>query len=131
MKPLYMGDNSVIYNLKNDKDMTKKFVNLCPHAIVMNDGRSFPPSGVVARVEESFTPFNSDGIATQMFGDVQGLPAPQEGVYYIVSGYVSNAILKAGGKRPDVITPATGHPDTKRDENGHIKSVAGFWCICG
>lgn len=98
------------------------FVNLCPHTINLNDGRAFAPSGTIARVSASFTPFDKDGIATQVFGDVQGLPAPQDGVIYIVSLAV---IAATKGTRNDLVSPATGHPDCVRVD-GRIVSVPGF-----
>ena len=98
----------------------KNFVNLCPHQIVLNDGRVFPPSGNVARVSSSFSEFDSEGICSNVFGEVTGLPEPQENTIYIVS------MLVAGiAKRADVVSPATGHPDCIR-EAGQVKSVPGF-----
>lgn len=97
-----------------------QFINLCPHAINLNDGRSFPPSGNVARVSSSFSEFDGDGICSNVFGEITGLPAPQEDTIFIVS------MLVAGlAKRADVVSPATGHPGCVR-ENGQVKSVPGF-----
>ena len=98
-----------------------KFVNLTPHAISLNCGTTFPPSGIVARVSTRHTPFDGDGIAELSFGEVADLPDPEEGTIYIVSGLVASA-----AKRADVVSPATGHPDTVRNEKGHIVSVPGF-----
>ena len=50
------------------------------------------------------------------------MPAPKEGVFYIVSGLVMQAMK---GKRSDLVSPATGHPEAVR-EKGLIKSVPGF-----
>jgi hypothetical protein len=110
------------------------FVNLTPHAIVLNDGTVDPPSGTVARVSSTHTPFNENKTCEVVFGEVEGLPAPYyeanlDGnnnvellsiTIYIVSGMVASAI-----KRYDVVSPATGHPDCVR-ENGQVKSVPGF-----
>lgn len=98
----------------------KRFINLTPHEITLNDGRSFPPSGAIARVSTSYTQFDEDGVATADFGDVSGLPEPEEGVIYIVSALVAQA-----AKRRDVVSPATGHPEAVR-EAGQVKSVPGF-----
>jgi len=98
-----------------------QFVNLTPHAINLNDGRVFPPSGVVARVSSTHTPFDENGVASLTFGEVQGLPEPQDGVLLIVSALVASA-----AKRPDVVSPASGHPEVVRNEKGHIVSVPGF-----
>lgn len=97
-----------------------KFRNFTPHEIVLNDGRSFPSEGI-ARVSASFTNFNNDGICRQEFGEVEGLPEPQEGVMLIVSAMVLSA-----SDRTDLVAPATGHPDTVRNKKGHIVSVPGF-----
>jgi hypothetical protein len=93
-----------------------KIINLTPHAITVA-GTTFPPSGTVARVSASFSPI-SDGVCLQIFGEVQDLPAPQEGVRLIVSGLVFAAC-----DRLDVFAPATGHPDVVRNDKGHIMSV--------
>jgi hypothetical protein len=100
-----------------------KFINVTPHAIVLNNGDSFQSEGV-ARVAASFSAFDADGCCEQQFGEVTGLPEPQEGVMYIVSGLVLTAAKAAG--RQDVVAPATGHPDCVRNAAGHIQSVPGF-----
>lgn len=99
------------------------FVNCTPHALTMNDGTVIPVSGTVARVTASFSDFNADGICEQTFGEIQDLPQPKEGTYYIVSALVL-AAAKASG-RTDVVAPATGHPDCVRNQ-GMIVSVPGF-----
>ena len=98
-----------------------RFINLTPHAIMLNDGTTFQPSGIVARVQAGFTAFNSDGICSQQFGDVQDLPEPVEDTIYIVSAMVLASCL-----RSDVVAPATGHPDVIRNASGQIVSVPGF-----
>lgn len=96
------------------------FVNLTPHAIILNDGTVFQPSGNVARVSATFTDFEN-GICRQQFGDVTGLPDPQEGTTFIVS-----ALVLAATDRDDVVAPATGHPQCVRNDKGQIMSVPGF-----
>jgi hypothetical protein len=98
-----------------------KFINLTPHEIRLNNGVVIPPSGTVARVSSSHTPFDENGVCQVQFGEITGLPSPQDGVIYVVSGMVA-----AAAKRPDVVSPATGHPEAKRDERGQIVSVPGF-----
>lgn len=100
-----------------------KFKNFTPHAIMLNDGRAFESEGI-ARVASSFTDFDANGVCNQMFGDLVGLPSPQNGVLYIVSAIVLTA-AKAQG-RNDCVAPATGHPLCKRNDAGHIVSVPGF-----
>ena len=97
-----------------------KFINLTPHTINLNNGAAYAASGVVARVANAHTPFDENGVASIEWGEVTGLPAPQEGVIYIVSALVAQA-----AKRPDVVSPATGHPACVRN-NGQIQSVPGF-----
>ena len=96
-----------------------EFKNYTPHTIVLNDGRAFESCGV-ARVANSFTEFDADGVCSVVYGEVSGLPEPQEGVLLIVS-----AMVLAASKRTDLVAPATGHQDCIR-ENGFIKSVPGF-----
>ena len=57
----------------------------------------------------------------QTFGDVQGLPAQKEGTNIIVS-----AMVMAASDRTDLVAPATGHPETIRNDKGHIVSVPCF-----
>ena len=99
-----------------------QYVNLTPHTISLNDGRSFVVCEKIARVTASFSEVKDD-LCQQVFGAVQDLPAPQEGVRVIVSAMVLAAL---GGSRPDVVAPATGHPDCIRNEKGHIVSVPCF-----
>ena len=98
------------------------YINLTPHAIALNDGRIFAPSGVVARVTTSFADIVND-VCEVVYGEVENLPEPKEGgVVYIVS-----AMVLGGCKgRHDVVAPATGHPQTIRNEKGHIVSVPCF-----
>ena len=99
------------------------FKNYTPHAITLNDGRTFASEGL-ARVSATFSDFDGDGVCEQRFGDVTGLPAPATGVLYIVSALVLTAAKAAG--RTDCVAPATGHPDCVRSDKGFIVSVPGF-----
>lgn len=101
-----------------------KFINLTPHAIKLNDGTIFEPSGVVARVTADLQEVESLGgfqVYRQTFGEVTGLPEEKFGIVYIVS-----AMVLAASDRNDLIAPATGHKDVVRNEAGHIVSVPGF-----
>lgn len=86
----------------------------------LNNGESFPVSGNVARVMAGFEE-TEKGFFKVAYGEVTGLPAEQADTLYIVSSIVANAT-----SRKDVIVPATGHPDTIRNEKGQIVSVPGF-----
>lgn len=97
-----------------------QIINCTPHAIVLNSGENFPISGNVARVSSSFEA-NGKGFFKVAYGEVTGLPEAQKDTLYIVSAMVANAT-----SRRDVIVPATGHPDTIRNDKGQIVSVPGF-----
>lgn len=97
-----------------------QFLNYTPHTISLNSGETFESIGI-ARVSSSFSQLDENGICNVVYGEVEGLPQPQEDVYLIVSAMVLSA-----STRNDLVAPATGHPDTKRNEKGHIVSVPGF-----
>ena len=90
-----------------------KFINLTPHEIKLNDGTIYPTSGKIARVANTFSNF-CNGIAKASYGEID-----------------SAMVLAANNSKPrcrrrgDLVSPATGHPDCKR-ENGFIVSVPGF-----
>ena len=96
------------------------FINCTPHAIMLNDGRVFEPSGTIARVSSSFTDFTDD-ICTVVYGDLTGVPDAADDTLYIVS-----AIVLSASTRKDLVAPATGHKDCIRDDKGFIVSVPGF-----
>ena len=57
-----------------------------------------------------------------VFGEVTGLPRPEDGTVYVVSGMVGAAL--AGWGRRDVYMPGTGPSDgARRNEAGHISGV--------
>lgn len=103
-------------------------INLTPHTITIvgQDGkilRSFPPSGNIARVstiQKDAGTIAGVPVKLQTYGAVQGLPAPQDGVVYIVSSIVAQA---ADG-RDDLIIPDTAN--AIRDDQGRIIGVPGF-----
>lgn len=104
-----------------------KIINLTPHTINLNDGRSFEPSGVVARVSAQFTlDSNIDGIERfkQTFGEIENLQEPEPDTFLIVSAIVLEAARRSG--RQDVVAPATANPLCVRNDKGHIVSVPGF-----
>ena len=106
-------------------------VNLTPHAIVLNDGRIFEPSGTVARITKDFVVGRTiNGIPTwrECIVGMENVPASlNDGNVYIVSGMVLEALRGfEGDYYTNVVAPSTGHPSTVRNETGHIVSVAGF-----
>ena len=103
-----------------------KFINLTPHDIKLNDGTIYPATGKVARVENTFSNCCC-GISKVFYGEIENLPEPEDGVYYIVSAMVlaANNSQPRCRRRGDLVAPATGHLNCKR-ENGFIVSVPGF-----
>lgn len=97
-----------------------QIINCTPHAIALNNGETFPISGNIARVSSSFEE-TGKGFFKVAYGEVTGLPEAKADTLYIVSTMVANAT-----SRNDVIVPATGHPDTIRNDKGQIVSVPGF-----
>ena len=106
-------------------------MNLTPHPINLRgpDGAdtTLPPSGTVARVTSTpGAPAAVAGIAVPVFGrdtfgEVTGLPAPEEGTLYLVSALVGGAVA---GTRDDVLVPGTGPQDgAVRDDAGRIVAV--------
>ena len=106
-------------------------INLTPHAICLNNGQIFEPSGTVARITKDFVPGRTiDGISTwrECIVGMENVPAAgDDGNTYIVSGMVLEALRGfEGDYYTNVVAPSTGHPSTVRNAAGHIVSVAGF-----
>lgn len=102
-----------------------KYVNLNKHALnILIGGQvvEIPASGQVALVEERYEPVTTqlDGVVVvqRVRGAVQGVPAPEPGVVYLVNGLVLEAL--AGSGRSDVYAPDTG-PTAVRVQDGPRK----------
>jgi hypothetical protein len=105
----------------------KKIINLTPHDIVImgENGEKIILSkdGTVARVtvnRKATESVNGIPIFTESYGDVVGLPNESEGVYWIVSALVRQAVPW----RQDVLSPG----ELIRDEKGQpigCKGVTG------
>lgn len=99
-----------------------KFKNLTSHSICeVTTGQTIPPSGVVARVKSSTIKVGehaSAPIYTSTFGEVEGLPEPEEGTIYIVSALTLNAVAN----RADVVAPG----NLQRDQDGNPIGCIGF-----
>lgn len=111
--------------------------NHTPHAITITDTErpddrsrwytipAEPESARVAQRNEDMGGFLTDdnglsfAIARPSYGEVTGLPAPQEGIMYLVSSIVADALRGSG--RTDILVPDSG-PDAVR-ENGVIVAV--------
>lgn len=106
---------------------TETFVNLTPHALWVkkeDDTVVIPPSGQVARVgvvTETLPSVGRFSISKQVFGEVEGLPEPTEGTYFIVSALVGGQVKG----RCDVFGPDTGQSAIRNDK-GHIIAVRGL-----
>ena len=106
-----------------------KIVNLTPHALNFLDAENrivltVPSSGVAraAQRRESIGTIDADGVTLpvtrSVFGAVEGLPAEQDDVIYVVSALTAQAVPK----REDVFIV----DDSVRDENGRIIGVRGL-----
>ena len=86
------------------------FVNMTPHTINVFDRNGdhvvdIPVSGKVARCSQSerhVTEIDGVEITRQFFGEVEGLPEPKEGTWFVVSRMVAEA---AGLSRADLLVP--------------------------
>ena len=109
-------------------------VNLTPHTlnVVDDTGKiilSVAPSGTVARVVTQQTvAFQLGGIdvVRTIFGDVDGLPSPQDDTMYVVSTLVLQALKANGIVRNDVVSPDTSPTSVVRDDAGNIIGVKRF-----
>lgn len=86
------------------------FINLTPHTINIFDSEGnhvldIPTSGMVARCaqhEQAICEIDGVPVTRQYFGEVQGLPEPEEGTFLIVSRMVAEAV---GLSRTDLLVP--------------------------
>ncbi len=112
-----------------------RLINLTPHNIVIvgvnGAHMDVPPSGQVARCATIATDAGSvvvDGNTVRLrsvkMGDISGLPAPQDGVMYIVSQPVLQAAKLSG--RVDCCSPDTNPDSVIRDPSGQIIGVKGL-----
>lgn len=105
-----------------------RIVNLTPHELTFigDDGAviaRIPPSGSVARVASTSKKVGEiDGIPvfSTEFGDVVGLPDPEEDTVYVASTLVAQVATKAG--RTDVFSPA----ELVRDSGGNVVGCKGL-----
>jgi len=99
--------------------------NATPHAITLLIGESgridIPASGVVARVSE-VADIADERIGSIRYGDVEGLPAPEDGVLWIVSKMTAVAVAASGSPRSDLVV--IGHE--VRDADGRIVAARGL-----
>lgn len=96
-----------------------QLVNLTPHPLTLFrlDGSTVTvsPSGTVARVSQTSDQVgtvNGVALVRSQFGEVIDLPAPQDGVIYIVSALVRGAVPDRG----DLASPG----DLVRNDQGAV-----------
>lgn len=109
-----------------------KIVNLTPHTvnILAEDGTikaEYPSEGNARAFQIAEHAGELEGIelVTMKFGETQNLPAPQEGVYYIVSAITANAAKAEGRGADDLVITA----DPVRDADGRIIGCKRFALI--
>lgn len=111
--------------LTRAKIVREALCNCTPHPIVVEiDGKrtTFPPSGIVPRL--SVTEIEAADVAgfpavTTEYGEIEGLPASQPGLTYIVS-----SMVLAQTDRHDCVAPDTGKTAIRKD--GRIDAVIRF-----
>lgn len=103
--------------------------NLTPHtvSIVNEDGTvkaTFPSEGIARANQTAEHVGELDGIelVSMKFGKTEDLPAPAEGVYYIVSVITANAAKAEGRTTGDLVITA----DPVRDADGRIVGCKRF-----
>jgi hypothetical protein len=97
-----------------------KIINYMAHEVDAC-GNKYPPSGMVARVATTLRKVDEiDGIPVMVCesGGVQNCPPKRDGVQYIVSQYVRQALPE----RKDLISPAK----LLRDNNGKVVGCGAF-----
>lgn len=113
-----------------------KIINLTPHVIKVILPTAIVevlPSAKPARVQttsvELAQVLTMDAtpipVRKSQRGPVEGLPESEEGVIFLVSRFVRDALGEGPGIRYDVMCPDTG-PTAKRDDKGNIVGVTGF-----
>ncbi len=111
-----------------------KIVNLNKHAIVLflnvkgqEEHIKLEPSGMIATVSVKQTVekfINGFPCVKNEYGDVVGLPAPEDDTLYLVNAIVLERAKNTMARR-DCIAPDTG-PTAIRDEKGQVIAVTRF-----
>ena len=103
-------------------------INLTPHAITFfSTGygveTTYPSEGLARVASKPGSQIDGPFFSAPTWGEVEGLPAPQEGTVFVVSALVAARCIG----RADVFSPGTGPADGAiRDEKGQIKAVTRF-----
>lgn len=122
LDPVTLSDKELGISEAEDEDQQPlPFVNLTPHPIVLN-GVTILPEEIPARCTTSTEVIDNIAgieIRQKTFGEVTGLPEPQDGKYFIVSSIVASAL---NGSRDDVFVT----DGAIRDESGRIVGCTGL-----
>jgi hypothetical protein len=107
-------------------------INLTPHTVNIVDAnnetiRQYPSAGVARAktIAEHVGEVDGIPVLATAFGDVEGLPEPQDDTIYIVSMVVA----QAARERIDIVAPDTGptaYRYTDGPQKGQIIGVRGF-----
>lgn len=97
-----------------------KLINLTPHTVNIVGGESLTSEGLarVASSEVEVGRVNDLPLVTVVFGEVQGLPEPQENTMFIVSRLVKSAVPN----RTDCVVPNA----LERDSEGRVVGCKNF-----
>ena len=103
---------------------TSTFINLTPHAVVVN-GVEIPPAeghepARLSMDTKTVAHLNGVPITYTSIGAIEGLPAPQPNVFLIVSTVVRLATVD----RPDVLSPGR----LLRDDAGRVVGCGSLDC---
>ena len=102
------------------------YVNLTPHEVVVQrpDGSvllAVPASGELARVSQDTIQTHVDAnevpYTDTVWGDIEGLPAPQPNTVYIVPGVLAQRLHREDVRFPNQLI---------RDELGHVVACLSF-----
>ena len=98
-----------------------KVINLTAHSIYDVVTRvEFPPSKRIARVDTDrkveHIPIEGSSkkvaVVNTIYKDIVGLPEKKDGIMYIVSAIVLNALQQRGSMRDDVVAPGKSIKDS-------------------
>lgn len=105
-----------------------RLINLTPHEIIVADSEghfleTIPTEKISARVHMSqrlIGTVNGIPVYKTVFGNVENLPDPQDGVFYIVA----LPVQLASPDRDDLLRPDTGPTAIRKD--GNVVAVVQF-----
>ena len=107
-----------------EKEYIQRVVNLTPHTLnvvnIQGDVVVIPSEGIarVATSTEEVATICGFAISKSTFGNVEGLPEPQDHTYYVVS----RLVLQALPERNDLLRPG----ELVRDAGGNVIGCKGL-----